>query len=848
MITPTPKLLRRIALLLLSASTLLTAAPASFEFQLVRSFGFTNLSSTLPRGLTRGSDGKWYGTTRSGGVADVWGGTLGGGTIFRMNQDGSGYTNLHVFSRAEGEGFGPYAPLIEGSDGALYGTTYSGGQREDFTLIQGTLFRIAKDGSDYKVLHEFEQYHADGSSPYGPLVEGSDGVLYGTTREGGLRTVRHPEGLGTIFRINKDGTEHRVLHLFTGESGRDGRAPEAALIEGIDGMLYGSTRFGGRTAPLFLDGLGTVFRINKDGNDYSVIWECNPEEGVSPSALLESTDGSLYGVATYGGQTSDQEPVQDFTRGMGVIFKLQKDGSEFSVLHFFTDIDGEGRRPNTPLMEGTDGKLYGITAEGGKDYKFGIMFGMNKDGSDYQVLNSILRPSNWGFDGYFGPLAEGADGSLYAAYGGTVFRIDKGGAGSKDIHRFSYSGDDARYPGPLIEGSDEMLYGASATYSADGGGTIFTMNKDGTGYRTIYQMEGPGFGSAEGFVGSNTFTLLEGNDGWLYGTVKNTDFVGAALVFKLRKDGTGLSVLHSFEYSGESHDLLELTQGRDGILYGTVLGSVFRLNTDGSGYSDLSGPDGRILPSSPLLEASDGMLYGLGWTNGYRTSGVLYRMNRDGSGQTSLYDLSAEAPSIVWQVPRQSLFEARDGTLYGTTAFGGSENRGTVFRINRDGTGYQKLADSRVMLAIQSNHRSVYGITPFGGLDDRGLIIRLDAEDKPYEEIASFSPPLNVTPSWVVRARDGSLYGTSRTGGALDLGIVFRLRPHASILEPILTRQGILIRVVSLPESTHILQRTQVLDGNWSTVTTVSIPSSGTAEVLDREAVDAVTFYRTLMP
>jgi len=126
----------------------------------------------------------------------------------------------------------------------------------------GVVFRMNKDGSSYSVLRRFSTTGVEGQNPIGGLVEGSDGALYGTTAYGGASTNvvwgAGWFGLGTVFRLNKDGSGYRLLYSFRND-GSDGEIPQAALVQGSDGAFYGTTYHGGRTTPPA--GAGTVFRI-----------------------------------------------------------------------------------------------------------------------------------------------------------------------------------------------------------------------------------------------------------------------------------------------------------------------------------------------------------------------------------------------------------------------------------------------------------------------------------------------------------------------------------------------------------------------------------------------------------
>src|SRR5205085_10892413 len=120
----------------------------------------------------------------------------------------------------------PYGTLILGSDGSFYGTTQRGGAN-DF----GTVFKVTEDGQTFTTLHSFNS--TDGAYPLAGIVEGSDGVLYGTTQQGGAN------GWGVVFKVTPDGHTFTTLHSFTAAEGAN---PRAELVEGTDGNFYGTTQ------------------------------------------------------------------------------------------------------------------------------------------------------------------------------------------------------------------------------------------------------------------------------------------------------------------------------------------------------------------------------------------------------------------------------------------------------------------------------------------------------------------------------------------------------------------------------------------------------------------------------
>src|SRR4030095_13000561 len=126
----------------------------------------------------------------------------------------------------------------------------------------------------------------------------------------------------------------------------DGRYPSSGLIQASDGMLYGTTRIGGRS------GNGTVFALSPAGNRYRVLRHFAYEASLPEGPLLETKDGWLYGMTSLGA------PL-----GFGTVFRIRKDGTGFALVHTFDA--GDGFQPAGGLIEGSDGALYGATGWGG---------------------------------------------------------------------------------------------------------------------------------------------------------------------------------------------------------------------------------------------------------------------------------------------------------------------------------------------------------------------------------------------------------------------------------------------------------------------------------------------------
>ncbi len=297
---------------------------------------------SYPSGLIQGTDGALYGASAGGGT--------GLGSVFRINTDGSGFTTLHVFSQAQHSGYQPSAALIQASDGNLYGTTALGGD-----YAQGTVFKMQTDGGGFVQLHSLGG-PGDAQQPQAPLVQGLDGFFYGTTPLGGVSTVGGISGFGAIFKISTNGSE-TVLHSFL-PTGGDGQYPFGGLVQGKDGTLYGVTQQGGSTSSGGNTGFGIVFRLNPDGSDYAILHKFDPRlggDGEYPwPGLVIGNDGALYGTAERGGSND-----------AGVVFKLNPDGSDYTILYTFGSTPTDGSNPRAPLVRASDGGLFGTAPFGG---------------------------------------------------------------------------------------------------------------------------------------------------------------------------------------------------------------------------------------------------------------------------------------------------------------------------------------------------------------------------------------------------------------------------------------------------------------------------------------------------
>src|SRR4051812_33122439 len=188
-----------------------------------------------------------------------------------------------------------------------------------------------------RVLHSFNG-GSDGQQPYAGLVQANDGILYGTTYLGGSNNV------GVVFKVNPDGSGNSPIYHFGGNNVDPfGLAYPSGLIQGADGGLYGTTGFGGSASQ------GSVFRLNRDGSGYAVLHSFSPPQGYQPSAaLVQGRDGSLFGTTQFGGSA-----------GVGTVFRVSTNSEGFEQLYVFGLVAGNPQSPQAPLLQGVDDALYG---------------------------------------------------------------------------------------------------------------------------------------------------------------------------------------------------------------------------------------------------------------------------------------------------------------------------------------------------------------------------------------------------------------------------------------------------------------------------------------------------------
>ena len=642
--------------------------------------------------LLLANDGNFYGVTTGGSGATQ---SMNSGTVFRIAPDGT-FTTIHAF--IAGEGFGPLAGLIQGADGSLYGTTATsagslnngasvfkitlsgattvlhtfnaqgdvptGRLYETGGVLYGvtakTIFSLDESSRSFLILHSFVS--ADGSAPNGGVIQATDGMFYGT--------MRNTVPCGSIYRVDLAGTLTTLYQFPRSEtfSCSNGDGPDAGVIQGSDGRLYGTTDG-------FFSGVyGNAYAISLAG-EFTVLHTFDGTDGGKPFAgLFQDSGGNIVGTTSIGSAAPNAD---------GTVFSITPSGS-FSTLTGFQSYD-DGYDPQAGLVQGPDGSLYGTTLNGGAGGA-GTIFKFNTtDGL------TVLRHLSVSVDGGFpyDRLLLAADGNLYgttssqgggAGVGfGTLFKVTPDG-GFTRLYVLSDPDLGISPVAGLIEGVDGNLYGTTLGYGGgltQGRGLIYRRGPDGT-VSAVHRFAGGSIPPEGGYLYA---TLIQGLDGRLYGTARDGG-LGSGTVFAVDPVTGTLTVLHAFtDGSDGGIPYGGLVQTADGTLYGTTtaggttaggcgIGVIYRITTSGAfdvlhTFSCVGGEAEGAEPYGALILGRDGWLYGATRFDGDRqaSAGTIFRVSTSGVFQVLHTFLGTDGAN-----PIGDLMQGADGRFYGTTS------------------------------------------------------------------------------------------------------------------------------------------------------------------------------------
>jgi len=304
-------------------------------------------------------------------------------------------------------------------------------------------------------------------------------------------------------------------------------------------------------------------------------------------------------------------------------------------------------------------------------------------------------------------------------------------------------------------------------------------------FTTLFDFNGP-----SGATPGPAMQLVEGFDGYLWGTTTAGGSAGAGTIFKLNKTTSFLSIVHSFDSAVAYEPWAGLALAPNGVLYGTTayggtdnLGNFFSISRSGSFKTPGVGFNGSngSYPLAGLMHASSGYFYGTDSKGGLYGMGTIFQVI--GGGMIlSVVDLQSEAPYTT-------LVQDRHGVFYGTLPYGGTSGKGEVFYMDALGAGMTTHSfsgpDGETPIAglVQGSNGDFYGTTWYGGTDNVGTIFTISATGSYFRTLHNFLFYKNgykkgYNPmAALVEGSDGNFYGTASSGGFYDDGAIFKITP-----------------------------------------------------------------------
>ncbi len=335
------------------------------------------------------------------------------------------------------------------------------------------------------------------------------------------------------------------------------------LPESSNVLVDGDTIYGmASKGGSWLNG-GVLYSMETDGSEYSVIHTFKWPNGFRPLGSLVLSEGTLYGMASKGGK---------WWSDGGVIFSVGTDGSKYSELHKFYGYNGENPHGSLTLSGDT---LYGMTIAGG-DQDCGVIFSIGTDGDGFTLLHEFANGGDDGAypfgdltlsntltlsgDTLFGMTISGGDSGK-----GVVFSISTDGFGFSLLHEFEGGTEDGEYPYGSLTLYEDTLYGMTSGGGDASEGVIFSLATDGSGFDLLHEFTG---GSDDGAVPYGSLTLSCTS---LYGMTRYGGDLGCGVIFGIGLDGDDFTLLHNFVWSDGAFPNYGAPTISDYVLYGAAL-------------------------------------------------------------------------------------------------------------------------------------------------------------------------------------------------------------------------------------------------------------------------------------
>ncbi len=721
------------------------------------------------------------------------------GSIFSLPTGDNTITQEFNFI-TENLGGSPNADLCQATNGKFYGMTVFGGIYE-----RGVIFEYDLASNTYTKKIDFDNVE-NGCFPYGSLIQASDGKLYGMTAGGGINNY------GVLFEY--DISTNKCIKRIDFDSMNKGGIPFGSLLQASNGKLYGMTSVGGA------NNFGVIFEYDISAHSYTkkIDFDGANNGAVPFGSLVQASNGNLYGLTGSGG-----------ANGVGVLFEYSNTTNTITKKTDFDDANN-GSVPLGSLIQATNGKLYGMTSEGGAN-GWGVLF-------EYDITNELFFSK---ID--FGPTSKGRtpNGSLLQASNGKLYGTTSEG-GTKDLgiifefdavanlftKKIDFSnidGDGSYATGSLVQANNGKLYGMTSTGGINNTGVIYEFDATTVTYTKKIDFNGVDNGK------NSVSSLVQANTGKVYGMTSRGGANDNGVLFEYAVAYNTYTKKINFDGKNKgSKPCGSLLQASNGDLYGMTsaggandAGVLFEYDIITNSYTkkiDFGSANTGSFPYGSLIQANNGKMYGMTGEGGLHDSGILFEYNITNNAFVKKIDFDSVGRG---RYPHGSLLQANNGRLYGMTFAGGANDAGVLFeydivtnvltkKIDFDGDdrGAYPYGD-----LVQANNGKLYGMTLSGGLYSKGVLFEYDIATNLLTKKIDFdgADKGGLPYGSLLQSNNGKLYGMTAVGGANNSGVLFEYdiatnsfinqidftdgaRPKGSLIEVILPDAGLFNQTV----------------------------------------------------
>jgi uncharacterized repeat protein (TIGR03803 family) len=609
--------------------------------------------------VIQATNGKLLGMT-------VLGGEFNMGVLFEWDPVTGVYTKLVDFNGAE-KGSHPRGSVIQADNNLIYGMTLEGG-----AYNMGVIFQWDPASGVFTKIVDFNG-SLGGSRPYGNLMQADNGKLYGMTCRGGTLNS------GVLFEYDPVTRIYTKRVDFNGAG--NGGYPYGSLMQGDNGKLYGMTSSGGT------NDLGVLFEwaVNSDSIIKKVSFN-GKEKGSSPRGnLIKSKNGKLYGM-TFGGGINGSFGGHGSYTSFGVLFEWDPITEKYTKELDF-DGDSLGAEPYGSLIQADNEKLYGMTSRGGKNdwgtiFEWDPVHGTPKKITDFGADSIGIDPR--------GSLCQAGNKKIYGMSSGSynnhgiLFELVIDAVTDTSIRKFSFNQPiNGQSPcGTLLNAGNGKLYGMTTTGGTKNMGVIFEWDLETNTYIKKFDFDGTENGRLP--YGS----LYKSKNGKIYGMTSQGGTKNYGTIFEWDPLTNIFSKKIDFDdLKGKSPDGT-LSEAENGKLYSTTeyggsnnYGVLFEWDPVTNNFAkklDFDWDQKGATPISPLLW-DKGKFYGVTGNGGIHNDGLLYEWDPASNTQIILASFNEK---ITGDGPSSPLMKASNGKIYGTTYMGGENYRGVIFEYD----------------------------------------------------------------------------------------------------------------------------------------------------------------------